>query len=229
MEIVTPQERQMYDASHGPDGDVTASDDRDKGSKAESSKADKDDSDDDSDDTPETPEQMFEDRYPQPVHVSDLVGKPMIQTDNTPIGTIRYVARTQAGNLAIIVPYGGFLGFGRRLVAVAAVLLLARLARQSSRSTCTWTTTPRRRPGAPARMRSWRSTLRCASRSAGTEIAAAPRYFRGSSSPINSARPPRGSPVAPGCCREKRGSRARSVGARSGRDKGGCPGCGCFT
>ncbi len=75
-------------------------------------------SEDDTDDKPETPEQTFEDRYPQPVRVSDVVGKPMIQNDNARIGTVRHVARAPDGKLALIVPYGGVLGFGGRLVAV---------------------------------------------------------------------------------------------------------------
>ena len=83
-----------------------------------------DDHDDDKDkddkdgDRPETSEQVFEDRYPQPVHVSDIVGKPLIQTDNSPVGRIRHVVRTTDGKLRLIVPFGGFLGFGGRLVAV---------------------------------------------------------------------------------------------------------------
>ena len=70
------------------------------------------------DDAPETPESRFEDRYPQDVRVSDLVGKPLLEVDNTPIGRIRAVVRSPDGKLKLIVPLGGFLGFGGRLVAV---------------------------------------------------------------------------------------------------------------
>ena len=109
MEIVTPQERQMYDASQSGSSGSGDNDD-DKG-------------DDSDDDKPETPEQVFEDRYPQPVHVSDIVGKPMIQTDNTPIGMVRHVVRGADGKMRLVVPYGGFLGFGARLVAVPLELV----------------------------------------------------------------------------------------------------------
>jgi len=81
-------------------------------------KGDEPDDKPDSDDAPETPEQRFESRYPQPVHVSDIVGKPMIQLDNAPIGTVRHVTRTSDEKLKLIVPCGGFFGFGSRLVAV---------------------------------------------------------------------------------------------------------------
>ena len=70
------------------------------------------------DDAPETPEARFEDRYPQDVRVSDVVGKPLLEGDNTPIGRIRAVVRSPDGKLKLIVPLGGFLGFGGRLVAV---------------------------------------------------------------------------------------------------------------
>ena len=83
---------------------------------------DKDDAhdsgDDKASDLPESPEKVYEDRYPQPVHVSDIVGKPLIQLDNSPVGVIKHVVRATDGKLRLIVPYGGFLGFGSRLVAV---------------------------------------------------------------------------------------------------------------
>jgi hypothetical protein len=74
--------------------------------------------DDDDKDDDDTPEKRFEERYPQDIRVSDMVVKPLLETDNTPIGRIKGVARSPDGKLVLIVPVGGFLGFGGRLVAV---------------------------------------------------------------------------------------------------------------
>ena len=74
--------------------------------------------DDDDDDEAETQEDKYENRFPQDVSVSDVVGKLLIEGNNTTIGRIKGVAKTKEGKLKLIVPYGGFLGFGGRLVAV---------------------------------------------------------------------------------------------------------------
>ena len=100
-------------AARDEDDDADNDDDK-KGEPKAAGKA----AEDDDDDKPETPESRFEDRYPQDVHVSDVVGKPLIATDNASIGTIKSVARSTDGKLKLIVPLGGFLGFGGRLVAV---------------------------------------------------------------------------------------------------------------
>ena len=80
--------------------------------------ADKSDDKDDDDDEPKTLEQRYEARYPQDVRVSDLVGKPLLEGDNSSIGRIESVAKTADGRFLLIVPYGGFLGFGQHRVAV---------------------------------------------------------------------------------------------------------------
>ncbi len=73
---------------------------------------------DDDDDTPETPESRFEDRYPQDVRVADVVGKPLLEGDNTLVGKVKAVVRSPQGKVKLIVSSGGFLGFGGRLLAV---------------------------------------------------------------------------------------------------------------
>ena len=82
----------------------------------ETSRAEK--TDDDSDDEPKTLEQRYEARYPQDVRVSDLVGKALLEGDNSSIGRIESVVKTSDGKFLLILPYGGFLGFGRHRVAV---------------------------------------------------------------------------------------------------------------
>ena len=78
----------------------------------------KSDKPDDDDDAPKTLEQRYEARYPQNVRVSDLVGKPLLETNNVSIGRIESVAKTSDGRFLLIVPYGGFLGHGQHRVAV---------------------------------------------------------------------------------------------------------------
>jgi hypothetical protein len=87
-------------------------------------KDDKDEGDDSSgddssdEDEAETQEDKYENRFPQDVSVSDVVGKLLIEGNNATIGRIKGVVKTKDGKLKLIVPYGGFLGFGGRLVAV---------------------------------------------------------------------------------------------------------------
>jgi hypothetical protein len=61
-------------------------------------------------------------RFPQPVRVGDLIHRRVLQPLETrPIlGHVDAVIRTQGGMVAIVVKYGGFLGFGGRLIAVPA-------------------------------------------------------------------------------------------------------------
>ena len=80
--------------------------------------AGKDDDDDSDDDEPKTLEAKYEARYPQDVRVSDLVGKPLLEGDNSAIGRVESVAKTADGKVLLIVPYGGFMGFGQHRVAV---------------------------------------------------------------------------------------------------------------
>lgn len=65
-----------------------------------------------------TPEEKMQRRYPQPVKVGDLIGLPVLDDDDRVLGRIKTVVRTAAGKIELIVPYGGFLGFRQRLVAV---------------------------------------------------------------------------------------------------------------
>ncbi len=65
-----------------------------------------------------TPEQRMQRRYPQPVKVGDLIGLPLLDDRDRTLGRIVSVVRTSAGKLALIIPYGGTLGFGKRKVAV---------------------------------------------------------------------------------------------------------------
>lgn len=65
-----------------------------------------------------TPEQKMQKRYPQPVKVGDLIGLRMLDDEDRTLGRIRTVVRTTEGKIQLIVPYGGFLGVGKRLVAV---------------------------------------------------------------------------------------------------------------
>jgi len=57
-------------------------------------------------------------RHPQPVKVGDLLGLPVLDLDDRTLGNVSSVVRTADGKIRLIVRYGGFLGFGRRPVAV---------------------------------------------------------------------------------------------------------------
>src|SRR5487761_211894 len=57
-------------------------------------------------------------RFPQAVRVGDLVGLPVLDDDSRTLGHVRQVVRTPQGKIKLIVAYGGFLGWGTRLVAV---------------------------------------------------------------------------------------------------------------
>lgn len=75
-----------------------------------------------------SPEQRMQRRYPQPVKVGDLIGLPLLDYDDRTLGYVERVVRTPAGKILLIVPYGGFFGWGRRPVAVPieAVAIAAR-------------------------------------------------------------------------------------------------------
>jgi hypothetical protein len=67
-------------------------------------------------------------RFPQPVRVGDLLHRDVLQPVESQVvlGTVRQVVRNETGMIEVIVAYGGFLGFGARLIAVpvdAMVLL----------------------------------------------------------------------------------------------------------
>lgn len=72
---------------------------------------------DDGDKQP-TPEENYARRFPQAVHVSDVLGKPILDDDNAVIGYVQSVVRTKDGKIEFIVPYDGLFSLGQRLVAV---------------------------------------------------------------------------------------------------------------
>ena len=72
--------------------------------------------------------EMASQRFPQPVRVGDLLGRRVLQPlESRPtIGWVRDVVREPDGTIAIVMDYGGFLGFFARPIAVpvnAMVLL----------------------------------------------------------------------------------------------------------
>jgi hypothetical protein len=70
-----------------------------------------------------TPEQRMQARFPQPVRVGDLIGRPVLDDSARTLGTVRKVVRTTDNQIEVIVDYDGFLGFGTRLVAVPIEVL----------------------------------------------------------------------------------------------------------
>ena len=70
-----------------------------------------------------TPEQRMQARFPQPVRVGDLIGRPVLDDGARTLGTVRQVVRTEANKIEVIVDYDGFLGFGTRPVAVPVEVL----------------------------------------------------------------------------------------------------------
>jgi hypothetical protein len=76
-----------------------------------------------------SPEQRMQRRFPQPVKVGDLIGLPVLDLDDRTLGYVKSVVRTADGKIKLIVPHGGFLGWGRRPVAVP-IEVVAIAARQ---------------------------------------------------------------------------------------------------
>ena len=67
-------------------------------------------------------------RFPQPVRVGDLIHRDVIEPveSQNRLGTVRQVVRGHDGTVAMVINYGGFLGFATRPIAVpidAMVLL----------------------------------------------------------------------------------------------------------
>jgi len=67
-------------------------------------------------------------RFPQPVRAGDLVGRPVLRPVESQdvLGRVRRLVRGGDGKIMVVVDFGGFLGFGRRPIAVPvdAVVLL---------------------------------------------------------------------------------------------------------
>lgn len=76
-----------------------------------------------------TPEEKMRRRFPQPVRVGDLIGLPVLDDDDVTLGRVRQVVRRADGKILLIVSYGGWFGWGSRLVAVP-IEVVAILARQ---------------------------------------------------------------------------------------------------
>lgn len=70
-----------------------------------------------------TPEQRMQARFPQPVRVGDLIGRPVLDDSARTLGTVRKVVRSDDNKIEVIVDYDGFLGFGTRPVAVPIEVL----------------------------------------------------------------------------------------------------------
>jgi hypothetical protein len=67
-------------------------------------------------------------RFPQPVRVGDLLGREVLRPVESQdvLGRVRRVVRGTNGEIMVAIDFGGFLGFGSRLIAVpvdAMVLL----------------------------------------------------------------------------------------------------------
>jgi PRC-barrel domain len=60
-----------------------------------------------------SPEVLMNRRYPQPVRTGDLIGLPLLDYDDSTIGYVRDVVRTQDGKIFLIVPYGRWFGWLR--------------------------------------------------------------------------------------------------------------------
>jgi PRC-barrel domain len=74
--------------------------------------------DDDDKQSELTPEQKMAKRYPQPVRVSFLLGLPVLDENSSIIGHVQAVVRTPEGKIQLVMPLGGFLGIGTRLVPI---------------------------------------------------------------------------------------------------------------
>jgi hypothetical protein len=75
------------------------------------------------------PEEKMRRRFPQPIRVGDLIGAPVLDERDVTIGHVQRVVRTADGKILLIVPHGGLLGLGQRLVPVP-IELVAMLGRQ---------------------------------------------------------------------------------------------------
>lgn len=69
-------------------------------------------------DKPMPMEERMQRRFPQPVRVGDLIGLPVLDDRARTLGHVRKVVRTKTGKIALVVSYGGWFGWGARLVAV---------------------------------------------------------------------------------------------------------------
>lgn len=75
-----------------------------------------------------TPQQRMDRRFPQKVRVGDLVGLPIQDYDDRILGYVEKVERTADGRVVLVMPFGGWFGYGGRPVGVPleTVAILAR-------------------------------------------------------------------------------------------------------
>lgn len=64
------------------------------------------------------PEERMKRRWPQPVKAGFLIGLPVLDYDDSTIGHVRKVVRTSENKILLIVAYGRWLTWNKRLVAV---------------------------------------------------------------------------------------------------------------
>jgi len=62
-----------------------------------------------------TPEEKMRARFPQPVKVGDLIGLPVLDGEDRTLGFVKDVVRTSQGKIELIVPYGSWFGWARRI------------------------------------------------------------------------------------------------------------------
>lgn len=91
-----------------------------------------------------TAEQKMAKRFPQPVRVGDLVGRPIVNDSTATIGRVRSVVQGPDGKIRLITRYGGVLGVGSRLVAVPVefVTLLGHLVAATDMDRVAFETAP---------------------------------------------------------------------------------------
>lgn len=75
-----------------------------------------------------TPEERMQARFPQKVRVGDLIGLPIQDYDDRVLGYVADVARTPEGRIVLVMPEGGWFGWGGRPVPIPieTVAILAR-------------------------------------------------------------------------------------------------------
>jgi PRC-barrel domain len=69
-------------------------------------------------DNPMPMDERMKRRFPQPVLVHDLIGLPLLDDRASTLGAVHGVVRTAQNKIVLIVAYGGWFGWGSRLVAV---------------------------------------------------------------------------------------------------------------
>jgi PRC-barrel domain len=77
---------------------------------------------------PMSMDQRMSRRFPQPVRVGDLIGLPVLDDDDSTLGSVQQVVRTPQGKVQLIVSYSRWFGwFGRPVtVPIEAVGILGR-------------------------------------------------------------------------------------------------------